>query len=431
MAGDHALINTQPAKERAFLLGVLLPGETAGAVEEQMRELSELATTAGAEVVATEVQRRDGIDPALFVGRGKIADIREQRSVLNFDLVICNEDLSPRQQRNLEQELKVKVVDRTELILDIFAQHARTREGRLQVESAQLHHLLPRLIGAWSYNRQVGGIGTRGGPGEQQIEVERRRIRKRVRDLEQELEEVRRQREQQRRSRHASELQTVAIVGYTNAGKSTLLNRLTQAQVVAENKLFATLDPTTRRLRLPSGRELLLTDTVGFIQKLPTDLVAAFRATLEEVTYGDVVLQVVDGAATAVLDQARTVEHVLDDLEAADKPRVVALNKVDLLGAAGRRRIQAALAERYQHVVPISALTGAGLDDLLTTIDAVAAREMIFLRILVPYGREAVLNELRELGGLEGSEFTERGTLAWGRAPRAAMHRFQPYLQTG
>ena len=365
------------------------------------------------------------------MGRGKIEEIRERRSELQYDLVICNEDLSPRQQRNLEKELKVKVVDRTELILDIFAQHARTREGRLQVESAQLHHTLPRLIGAWSYNRQTGGIGTRGGPGEQQIEVERRRIRRRLRDLDRELEEVRRQRDQQRRSRHASELETVAIVGYTNAGKSTLLNRLTRAEVLAENKLFATLDPTTRRLRLPSGRELLVTDTVGFIQKLPTDLVASFRATLEEVTYSDIVLQVIDGAAPAALEHARTVDGVLDDLGAGDKPRVVAVNKVDLLGLAGRRRVLGALAERYRRVVPVSALTGAGIDDLLTVLEEVASRDLVPIRVLIPYGREGVLHELRQLGGLEGSEFTEGGTLAWGRAPRASLHRFQQFLVAG
>ncbi len=319
------------------------------------------------------------------------------------------------------------MVDRTELILDIFAQHARTREGRLQVESAQLHHTLPRLIGAWSYNRQVGGIGARGGPGEQQIEVERRRIRRRLKDLERELDDVRRQREQQRQARHGSELITVAIVGYTNAGKSTLLNKLTQAGVRAENKLFATLDPTTRRVRLPSGRELLLTDTVGFIQKLPTDLVASFRATLEEVTFADIVLHVIDGSAGAAAEHAETVDAVLEELGAAGKPRVVAVNKIDTLGPAGVRRVLSALAERYPRVVPISALTGAGLEDLMREVERVASEEMVPVRVLVPYGRETVLHELRQLGEVEGSEFTDRGTLAWGRAPRASLHRFQPF----
>ncbi|MBO0683749.1 MAG: GTPase HflX, partial [Candidatus Dormibacteraeota bacterium] len=326
------MIDTRPRRERAFLIGVQLAGVQSALLEEQMRELQELTRTAGGEVAAVEVQRREEVDPALFVGRGKVAEIKERRGELQYDLLICNEDLSPRQQRNLERELQARVVDRTELILDIFAQHARTREGRLQVESAQLHHLLPRLVGAYDYHRQMGGIGTRGGPGEAQIEVERRRIRRRLRDLEQELEQVRSQRDQLRAGRRRSELETVAIVGYTNAGKSTLLNRLTGAEVRAENKLFATLDPTTRRLSLPSGRTVLLTDTVGFIQKLPTDLVAAFRATLEEVTHADVVLQVVDGSALGAQDQATAVDEVLDQLDAAHKPRVVALNKVDLLG---------------------------------------------------------------------------------------------------
>jgi GTP-binding protein HflX len=422
------VIHTQPVRERAFLLGVLLPGTPAAGVEEQMRELEELALTAGAEVVATEVQRRDEVEPALFVGKGKVEEIRERREELRYDLVVCNEDLSPRQQRNLERELKIKVVDRTELILDIFAQHARTREGRLQVESAQLHHLLPRLIGAYDYHRQGGGIGTRGGPGEQQIEVERRRIRKRLKDLERELEDVRRQREQQRAARRGSEMETVAIVGYTNAGKSTLLNTLTRAGVRAENKLFATLDPTTRRLRLESGREMLLTDTVGFIQKLPTDLVASFRATLEEVTHADIVLHVLDGSAPAAVEHAETVDEVLRELGAGDKPRVVAVNKVDLLGPASRRRVVAEISKRYPRVVAISATTSTGLEELLQVVEGVADEDMVRLKMLVPYGREQVLHELRQLGGLERSEFTAGGTVAWGRAPRAALHRFQPFL---
>jgi GTPase len=415
-------------KERAYLIGVVLPGTPPAAVEEQMRELEELLLTAGAEVVASDVQRRDAVEPGLFVGKGKVEEIRDRREELRYDLVVCNDDLSPRQQRNLERELKIKVVDRTELILDIFAQHARTREGRLQVESAQLHHLLPRLIGAYDYHRQGGGIGTRGGPGEQQIEVERRRIRKRLKDLEHELEDVRRQRQQQRAARRGSELVTVAIVGYTNAGKSTLLNTLTRAGVRAENKLFATLDPTTRRLRLESGREMLLTDTVGFIQKLPTDLVASFRATLEEVTHADIVLHVLDASAPAAAEHADTVDEVLRELGAADQPRVVAVNKVDLLGPASRRRVVAEIGKRNPRVVPISATTGSGLEELLRVLEGVADEDMVRLQLLVPYGREQVLHELRQLGALERSEFTAGGTLAWGRAPRASLHRFQPFL---
>jgi GTP-binding protein HflX len=421
------LIETRPARERAYLIGVQLPGTTSESLDEQMRELAELTRTAGGDVVASEVQRRDEVEPALFVGRGKVSEIRERRAQLRYDLVICNEDLSPRQQRNLERELDIRVVDRTELILDIFAQHARTREGRLQVEAAQLQHLLPRLIGAYDYHRQMGGIGTRGGPGEAQIEVERRRIRRRLRDVDQELAQVRAHREQQRAGRRRSELATVAIVGYTNAGKSTLINRLTGAGVRAEDALFATLDPTTRRLRLPSGREVLLTDTVGFIQKLPTDLVAAFRATLEEVTYADVVLQVVDASAPAALDQATTVDEVLVELGAAEKPRVVALNKTDLLGPATLRRVIRAFGERYPVPVPISALTGTGLDAMGDAVEHATDDRFVPLEVLVPYGREGVLRELRQLGGVERVEYTERGTYVRGRAPREVAHRFEPF----
>ena len=392
-----------------------------------MRELEELTRTAGGDVVASDVQRRDEVEPALFVGRGKVDEIKRARQELRYDLLICNEDLSPRQQRNLERELGLRVVDRTELILDIFAQHARTREGRLQVEAAQLKHLLPRLIGAYDYHRQMGGIGTRGGPGEAQIEMERRRIRKRMRDLEGELAQVRAQRVQQRAGRQRSDLATVAIVGYTNAGKSTLINALTGAGVLVEDALFATLDPTTRRLKLPSGREVLLTDTVGFIQKLPTDLVAAFRATLEEVTFADVVLHVVDASAAAAREQAATVDEILAELGAADKPRVVALNKVDLLGPVTLRRTMRAFGERYAALVPISALRGSGLDALGDAVDGATADRYVALEVLVPYGREGVLQELRKYGGLERVEYTERGTVARGRAPRELVHRFRPY----
>ena len=421
------MIDTQPARERAYLIGVQLPGTSHEVLTEQMRELAELTRTAGGDVVTSDVQRREEIEPALFVGRGKVAEIRDRREELRYDLVICNEDLSPRQQRNLEKELSIRVVDRTELILDIFAQHARTHEGRIQVEAALLRHLLPRLIGAYDYHRQMGGIGTRGGPGEQQIEVERRRIRRRLRLLDEELAQVRSQREQQRIGRRRAELTTVAIVGYTNAGKSTLINALTGAGVRAGDSLFVTLDPTTRRLRLPSAREVLLTDTVGFIQKLPTDLIAAFRATLEEVTFADVILQVVDAAAPAALEQATTVDEILGELGAAEKPRVVAINKVDLLGPATVRRVMRCFAERYRSQVPISALRGAGLDALGDAIDAATADRFVALEVLIPYGREEMLHELRQHGDLQRVEYTDRGTYAQGRAPSELAHRFRDY----
>jgi GTP-binding protein HflX len=425
------VITTRSPRERAFLVGILLPGATPETVREQMAELADLARTAGTEVVGSDVQRRSDVDPAHFIGAGKVASLRDMKTEGEFDVVICNEDLSPRQQRNLELEVKARVLDRTEIILEIFAQHARTHEGRLQVEAARLHHLLPRLIGAYAYDRQVGGrrggVGARGGFGEQQIEVERRRIRKRIRDLDREIEQVRTQRHQQRTGRRRAALETAAIVGYTNAGKSTLLNVLTGADVRAEHRLFATLDPTTRKLELPAGRELLLTDTVGFIQKLPTDLVAAFRATLEEVTEADLIVQVLDLSSPAVEEQADTVEKVLAELDAGDKPRVVAMNKVDMLGPASRRRAIKALSERYQGAVPISALQRTGFAELLQAIDRASRGDAVPLEILVPYGSEGVLAELRKLGGVERTEYVAGGTRAWGWAPRHVAGRFTTY----
>ena len=411
---------------------MLLPGSTDEKVREQMLELADLTRTAGADVVGSDVQKRSEVEPAHFIGMGKVDELRDLRTEGAFDIVVCNEDLSPRQQRNLERELKVRVLDRTEVILEIFAQHARTHEGRLQVEAARLHHLLPRLIGAYAYDRQTGGrrggVGARGGPGEQQIETERRRIRKRIRDLDQEIEHVRTQRHEQRAGRRRAELETAAIVGYTNAGKSTLLNALTGANVRAEHRLFATLDPTTRRLDLPTGRGLLLTDTVGFIQKLPTDLVAAFRATLEEVTEADMVIQVLDASTPAVMEHVETVERELQALGAGDKPRVVALNKADLLGPAQRRRLVGAMSERYPGVVAVSATQGAGLDELLSAIDEASRGDRVSLELLVPYGREGVLASLRRIGGIDRTEYVADGTRAWGWAPRHAAARFEPYV---
>src|SRR2546422_2938230 len=385
-----------------------------------MSELAALARTAGAEVVGRDLQRRAEIEPSHFIGAGKVDALREMVLEGAFDMLVCNEDLSPRQQRNLEGSLKVRVFDRTEVILEIFALHARTHEGRLQVEAARLHHLLPRLIGAYSYDRQVGGmrggVGARGGPGEQQIETERRRIRKRIRDLDREIEQVRSQRHQQRTGRRRAQLETAAIVGYTNAGKSTLLNAMTGASVQAEQRVFATLDPTTRRLALPTGREVLLTDTVGFIQKLPTDLVAAFRATLEEVTEADLIIQVIDVSSPSFLDQAATVDQVLADLGAGDKPRVVALNKVDLHGPLARRRVVAAVAERYPGVVPISAINRGGFGPLLEAIDEASRGETVSLELLVPYGSEGVLASLRPIRGGGGGRNDEPGPPASGRA---------------
>ena len=425
------MITTRSPRERAYLIGVLLPGSTEKLVHEQMVELADLARTAGADVVGSDVQRRGQVDARHFIGMGKVEELRAMKLEGGFDVIMCNEDLSPRQQRNLELDLKTRVLDRTEVILEIFAQHARTHEGRLQVEAARLHHLLPRLIGAYAYDRQVGGrrggVGARGGFGEQQIEVERRRIRRRMRDLERQIEQVRTQRHEQRTGRRRAALETAAIVGYTNAGKSTLMNALTGAGVRAEQRLFATLDPTTRKVALPAGRELLITDTVGFIQKLPTDLVAAFRATLEEVTEADLIVQVMDASSPAVEEQAATVEQILGELGAADKPRVVVLNKVDLLGPASRRRAIGALSARYPGAIPISATKQTGFSELLDAMDQASRSDIVNLEILVPYGSERVLAALRKVGGVERTEYVDGGTRAWGWVPRHEARRFKEF----
>jgi GTP-binding protein HflX len=326
----RALHHTAPSPDRAILVAAEVPGALLPA-EESLNELAELARTAGAEVVARFTQRLDHPNPATYIGSGKVQEIVEAIRQLGANVVIFDDELSPSQQRNLEKALGVKVIDRTALILDIFATRARTREGRLQVELAQHQYLLPRLAGQWSHlERMEGAIGTRG-PGETQIETDRRLIRNRIAKIRRDLEEVRTQRELYRRRRARNNAPVVALVGYTNAGKSTLMRALSGADVLAEDKLFATLDPVTRRISLPSGEIVLLTDTVGFIQKLPTQLVAAFRATLEELEDADLLLHVVDISHPNAYQHVQTVEATLRDLGVHEKPQLIALNKVDLL----------------------------------------------------------------------------------------------------
>mgnify|MGYP001222899585 FL=1 len=316
--------------DRAYLVAAETPGALLPA-EESLQELAELAKTAGAEVAGSATQKLEHPHPATYIGKGKVDEVVEARKQLGANVVIFDDELSPSQQRNLERILGVKVIDRTALILDIFATRAQTREGRAQVELAQLQYLLPRLAGQWSHlERMEGAIGTRG-PGETQIETDRRLIRGRIAKIRRDLEEVRTQRDLYRRRRARNNMPVVALVGYTNAGKSTLMRVLSGADVLAEDKLFATLDPVTRRISLPSGEVVLLTDTVGFIQKLPTQLVAAFRATLEELEEADLLLHVIDIAHPHAFEQTQTVDATLKDLGVESKPRLLALNKVDLL----------------------------------------------------------------------------------------------------
>jgi len=419
--------------ERALLVGASVRGQ-AGlfSLDDSLSELEQLARTAGIEVVGRETQHLDAVNPGTFIGSGKVEEIRGLQPKLGFQIVIFDDELTPAQLRNLEKALAVRILDRTALILDIFAMHARTREGALQVELAQYAYRLPRLTRQWTHlSRQgVGGVGLRG-PGETQLESDRREIGRRMAQVRAELEEVRQYRGLQRRRRRRAGLPVIAIVGYTNAGKSTLLNRLCHADVLAENRLFATLDPTTRRFALPSGKEVLFTDTVGFIQKLPTQLVAAFQATLEEVHEADILIHVVDVTDRNVLQEVAAVNEVLREIEAADRPVIVALNKVDLLEdpealltplPGGRFDMHQdpmdELLATYEHVIPISAQQGVGIDELLAAIEEMLVEQMVELDVVVPYQSGELLNLWHRQGIVEAETYTPQGTRVRGRVPR-------------
>ena len=367
-------MSTARQKERALLVGVEIRGRRQPlSLEDSVEELAELTRSAGARVIRTVTQRLNR-PTQTYLGKGKIEEILEYVESDRIDAVICDDELRPTQQRNLEKALDgVKVIDRTALILDVFGRRAQTREGQLQVELAQHEYLLPRLAGQWSHlERLGGGIGTRG-PGETQIETDRRLVRGRIQNLKKSLDDVRRHRGQHRARRRRQGLPVAGLVGYTNAGKSTLLNSLTGASVDAEDRLFSTLDPITRQVRLPSGRELLVTDTVGFIQKLPPAIVAAFRATLEEAQESTMIVHVVDVTHPNAGTQTDVVERVLADLQLAEQPRILALNKTDLLADDIGPLLRSALADaeaRAHRAVSISAKTGEGLDGLLAEMDA-------------------------------------------------------------
>lgn len=418
--------NSSGRRERAYLMSLDYEDQGLAAVEEQMLELSELARTAGVVVVGTDRQRRHKPDPALFIGKGKAEALHALKHEANFDLLIFNEELSPRQQRNLERKLDLKVIDRSELILDIFAQRARTKEGRLQVEAAQLHHLLPRLQGGRDLSRLGGGIGTRG-PGEQKLETDRQRIRHRIRDLDQDIKEIRKQRALRREGRRRVDLPVVAIVGYTNSGKSTLLHALTQARVQMEDALFVTLDPTTRLVRLPNRREVLFTDTVGFIQKLPTDLVAAFKATLEEVQEADLLLHVLDATRYNGRDQMEAVHETLQDLGAMEKPKVLALNKVDELSPQAVELLLAEDWSPYRTVVPISALKKSGLEALGNAIAQTLPGELVSIEVLLPYTENARQAEFHAQGNVEAVDYRADGVAMRGTLPRRLLPKFDRF----
>jgi GTP-binding protein HflX len=393
-------IDLTPEREQAFLIAVDTGDDEGWSAEDSLEELASLAHTAGAEVVGAEWQNRRHIDPNWYLGKGKAQELREAQHQTGFTMLIADDELSPKQQKALEQLLEVKVLDRSGLILDIFAQHARTHEGRLQVELAQLEYQLPRLTRMWTHlSRTGGGIGTRG-PGETQLETDRRVIRARIKKLRERVDHVRRQRETAGRSRDRRLVPSVAIVGYTNAGKSSLLNALSGREAArAEDQLFATLDPTSRQVKLGDGQSVVLTDTVGFIHKLPHQLVDAFRATLEEVARADLLLEVVDGADRHAREHRETVQTVLEELGAGDKPRVVALNKADLYDPtyAAADTPAPVLGE----VAPVSARTGYGLDTLRLSLATAIAGLWEHVDVTVPYSEGELLARVRERGTVE------------------------------
>jgi GTP-binding protein HflX len=404
---------------------VELKSRTAADIRESLAELAELATTAGAQIMGEAVQKLATPVAATYIGQGKAAELAEVCKAGEVDTVIFDDELTPAQTRNLEKIFGCKIMDRTALILEIFAQRARTREGKLQIEHAQLKYLLPRLTRFWSHlSRQRGSTGSIGGEGESQLEADRRKIQERLDKISTELELVRRQRETQRAGRQRSLWPLASIVGYTNAGKSTLLNRLTGAAVLAEDKLFATLDPTTRRLRLPTNQNVLLTDTVGFIKKLPHGLVEAFKATLEEVVQADLLVHVVDISHPLAQEQIDSVNAVLLEIGAADKPVLMVFNKVDQLGGG----ISAVMREKYPHAVCLSARTGEGVDALLAEIGTQLRPIRDFLDLRVPQEKAAVIARLHAVGQVVESRYSGKNARFKVRIPPHLRQEFAPFV---
>jgi GTP-binding protein HflX len=429
---------TERPRERAFLVGVEFHGQAdLLSLADSLDELALLADTAGLEVVGEATQRLDHPNSNTFIGPGKVEEVKALAEEFLAEVILFDDELSPRHLRELERIFgeDIRILDRTALILDIFAQHASTREGALQVELAQYEYRLPRLTRAWTHlarqagggggrTGSVGGVGLRG-PGETQLEVDRRDINRRIVHIREELEKVRTHRLQYRQRRKRSRLPLITLVGYTNAGKSTLLNRLAQADVYVADQLFATLDPTTRRVELPGGHTALFTDTVGFIQKLPTELVAAFRATLEEISEADLLLHVIDSTHANAQAQAEAVHQTLAEIEADHIPILTVLNKIDRLDSP--ENAQQALKD-FPNSVAISALKGLGMDDLLSAVSEQLFEKFTSISVHLPYQQGALISQFHELGQVERIEHVRGGVELYGKLPGRLVARYRPYM---
>jgi GTP-binding protein HflX len=422
------MIETRPQKgqERALLIGLEKNGVSKWDLRDSLDELRELASSAGAKVVDTITQKLQKPTAPYYIGRGKAESIKDSCRDQQVTSVIFNDELSPAQGRNLENLFARKVLDRTQLILDIFAQRARSREGRLQIELAQLQYLLPRLTRMWHHlSRQTGGIGTRG-PGETQLEVDRRRVQERIARLERELEAVRKTRAIQREGRKRHQWPVAAVVGYTNAGKSTLLNLLTGADVVAEDKLFATLDPTTRSLVLPNKQRVLLTDTVGFLRKLPHTLIESFKATLEEVSEADLLIHIVDASHPRVDDQMQAVDAVIKELNAFGKQTLIVFNKIDNLP---NRELADSYVNRFPGSVAISARTGEGVNKLVLALEEALSSWRLRSHFRIPANESALIAEIHRVGHVLELRYHENNAIIVAHVPPDLAQKLERYAQ--